>query len=85
LDRGNAKEYLCSILDWGFSFRDLSSCRFAKDIDVNLLRKLSFDETTVFPKELPQGYEPKTMLSETQHVGLNIEQLHARGYHRERC
>ncbi|PJB22774.1 hypothetical protein CO112_02590 [Candidatus Dojkabacteria bacterium CG_4_9_14_3_um_filter_150_Dojkabacteria_WS6_41_13] len=60
---------------WGFCFRDLSKTSFASDIDSTLLRRVSFDTTTIFPKELPVGYEPKSIVKEAFGRCLGIEEL----------
>ena len=60
---------------WGFCFRDLSKTSFDSDIDSTLLQRVSFDTTTIFPKELPVGYEPKSMVKEAFGRCLGVDKL----------
>lgn len=63
---------------WGYDVRamDLS------DIDLSFIdsiNDLSFNSLTIWPEDLPEGFDPEAILELNKNPGLNIRQLHEQG------
>jgi hypothetical protein len=63
---------------WGYDVRscDISKADFSKVDDFNYL---SFNSETIWPEELPDGFDPEAILEYNKNPGLGIRELHDRG------
>lgn len=64
--------------EFGYDIRhtDLS------DMDLSFvdnMHKLHYDNRTIWPEELPDGFDPESILELNKNPGLNIRQLHEQG------
>lgn len=62
---------------WGFCYQDLRKHDLS-NIDLDLLLKVPFDSSTKWPKLLPKGFNPNTILKNRQ-LGYQFKEVHQLG------
>ncbi|WRS26870.1 S8 family serine peptidase [Oscillospiraceae bacterium MB08-C2-2] len=62
-----------------FRHRDVSGFDLT-GIPAEQIEKISFDSATVWPKELPPGFDPKSIIERGKDPGLGIRTLHQQGW-----
>ncbi len=68
-----------SFFIWGWCYRNITNSQFLKNVTSSDLSKISFDDETSFPPELPIGFNPSNLLNATKKVPLGVDQLHDKG------
>lgn len=61
---------------WDLTNKDISSFDLSNNNDVF---DSMFDSNTVFPKELPEGFDPIDLMEKGKNPGLGIKKLHEQG------
>ena len=62
--------------EYDFRCADLSKIDLSNILDIN---QCQFDSRTIWPSQLPDNFDPKTLLESGKEIGLNIQKLHQEG------